>query len=258
MSTRYLIPLVLTLLACPSPPEDGTAGEGAAGGQAAGGNMGGGGGEAGGGGPGGGTLDQATNTMCNPGKMELAEGETGTSQADITADFATFTGTITCDTCTAPVTLLVSHPPSGGDQTDAPPGKLTSLEVTAGEPYTLKIPKSGSEVVLEVLGGANGDWFGVKTGTPDSPLSDSEDRDGVDLNISACGGASSGASSSATNPGAAGGAGPAGGGPAGGEGTIGPAGPPPDGAEGGPPGPPPQDGEGAATGGDPPAPTTGG
>jgi collagen type IV alpha len=258
MSTRYLIPLVLTLLACPSPPEDGTAGGGAAGGQAAGGNVGGGGGgEAGGGGPGGGTLDQATNTMCNPGKMELAEGETGTSQADITADFATFTGTITCDTCTAPVTLLVSHPPSGADQTDAPPGKLTSLEVTAGEPYTLKIPKSGSEVVLEVLGGANGDWFGVKTGTPDSPLSDSEDRDGVDLNISACGGATSGGSSSATNPGAAGGA-PAGGGPAGGEGAIGPAGPPPDGAEGGPPGPPPQDGAGATTGGDPPAPTTGG
>ena len=108
MSSRWLIPLVASLIACPSPPEDGAEGgtnttgtqaggqagqQGAAGAGTAG-------GPAGQGGMDQGHMDQPTGTQCSkadPQKQAAAAQFTQAALADV--DHVTFSGMVTCDSC---------------------------------------------------------------------------------------------------------------------------------------------------------------
>ena len=192
MSIKWWIPLALVLTACPS-PEDGEgeaqAGPGNAAGQGGGpGGAPGGGGAAGG--PGG-VFDDVTGTQCNASMDEQAGDAQYTQEQLSTGEVATvtFSGTITCSSCTSPLTLRVGLQPTDGAPTEGGPSILTSIEVQPNAAYEIKVPQGDSKVVLELLGGDNGSWFGVKD--DQGNIVTSADQSGLDMDVSNCGGASS-------------------------------------------------------------------
>ena len=89
-------------------------------------------------------------------------------------------------------------PPEGG------PKLLTSTTVTAGAPYSLLLPKSGSAIVLELVGDADGsgsatagEWFGVQDGQGNNKAD--MDRADVNINVTLCAGGESTAVSTPNN-----------------------------------------------------------
>ena len=193
MSIKWWLPLALVLTACPS-PEDGEgeaqAGPGNAAGQGGGPGGGPGGGAAGG--PGGGVFDDVTGTQCNA-SMDEQAGEAQYTQEQLSSGevaSVTFSGTITCSSCSSPLTLRVGLQPTDGAPVEGGPSILTSAEVQPNAPYEIKVPQGESKVVLELLGGDNGSWFGVKD--DQGNIVTSADLSGLDLDVSKCGDASSG------------------------------------------------------------------
>jgi hypothetical protein len=199
MSSRWLIPLVASLLACPSPPEDGAEGGTNTTGTQAGGQQGPAGtgttnGPAGQGGMDQGHMDQTTGTQCSkadPQKQATAAQFTQEALADV--DHVTFSGMVTCDDCGETLVLRATEQfdPNSNPAEGELPEAITSLAVTAGATYSLLLPRSTSSMVMELVRDSNGDesatdgeWFGVNDGQ--GANSADQDRSGLDLNVTQC------------------------------------------------------------------------
>ena len=104
-----------------------------------------------GGGPGGGAaggpggvFDDVTGTQCNASMDEQASEAQYTQEQLSSGEVAsvTYSGTITCSSCTSPLTLRVGLQPTDGAPVEGGPSILTSIEVQPNAAYEVKVPKA--------------------------------------------------------------------------------------------------------------------
>lgn len=123
--------------------------------------------------PGGMPMDPSATVASAPSPVGAAEAMTGQSdavpirldqqppredppshtQASLKAgDHVTFSGTVRCEGCAAPMVLRVlPFQPPEKLQLGAPPSPLTALPVPTAGPFSIAVPRGADPVVLELL-----------------------------------------------------------------------------------------------------------